>query len=127
MEIIESKRKNELILIPKTEKYTQYMLDLLLKLPRTEKFSIGTEYKASMYRMIANLMYLNKLANGKQMEYVNQIDAELQIQRIYARIMNNNRWIDDRKFKIVIEQIHELGKIVGGLSKYYAKENKKPI
>ena len=125
MEVIEQKRNSELILIPKTEKYMQYMLDLILKLPRTEKFSIGTEYKSSMYRMLTNLMYLNKLDNGKQLEYINNIDAELQIQRIYARLMNNNRWIDDKKFKVVTEQIHELGKIVGGLTKYYAKNNKK--
>lgn len=127
MEAIEQKTNNELILIPKTEKYMQYMLDLLLKLPRTEKFSIGTEYKSSMYRMLTNLMYLNKLSNGKQLEYVNLIDAELQIQRIYARLMNTNRWIDDKKFKVVTDQIHELGKIVGGLTKYYAKNNKKSI
>ena len=125
MEAIEQKRNNELVLIPKTEKYMQYMLDLLLKLPRTEKFSIGTEYKSSMYRMLTNLMYLNKLSDGKQLDYINIIDAELQIQRIYARLMNTNRWIDDKKFKVVTEQIHELGKIVGGLTKYYAKNNKK--
>ena len=125
MEVIEQKRNSELILIPKTEKYMQYMLDLILKLPRTEKFSIGTEYKSSMYRMLTNLMYLNKLDNGKQLEYINNIDAELQIQRIYARLMNNNRWIDDKKFKVVTEQIHELVKIVGGLTKYNAKNNKK--
>lgn len=125
MEVIEQKRNNELILIPKTEKYMQYMLDLILKLPRTEKFSIGTEYKSSMYRMLTNLMYLNKLDNGKQIEFINNIDAELQIQRIYARLMNTNRWIDDKKFKVITEQIHELGKIVGGLTKYYAKNNKK--
>ena len=36
---------NELIIIPKIEKYIEYMLTVLLKLPRTEKFSIGTEVK----------------------------------------------------------------------------------
>ena len=35
------------------------MLTILLKLPRTEKFSIGTEVKTSMYEMMKN----NLLAN----------------------------------------------------------------
>ncbi len=45
------KNNNELIMIPKIEKYIEYMLTVLLKLPRTEKFSIGTEIKTSMYEM----------------------------------------------------------------------------
>ena len=41
-------KNNKLIIIPKIEKYIEYMLTILLKLPRTEKFSIGTEIKTSM-------------------------------------------------------------------------------
>lgn len=37
--------RRELVLIPKTENYMKYMLNLLMKLPRTEKFNIGNEYK----------------------------------------------------------------------------------
>ena len=33
-------KTNKLTLIPKTEKYVEYMLNVILKLPRTEKFSI---------------------------------------------------------------------------------------
>ena len=44
--------KNQLIIIPKIEKYIEYMLTILLKLPRTEKFSIGTEIKSSMYEIV---------------------------------------------------------------------------
>ena len=50
--------KNELVIIPKIEKYIEYMLTILIKLPRTEKFSIGTETKVSMYKMINNVLYL---------------------------------------------------------------------
>ena len=42
--------RKELVLIPKSEKYVQYMLEIIMKLPRTEKYSIGTEYKQLMYR-----------------------------------------------------------------------------
>lgn len=40
---------NNLSLIPKIEKYIEYMLIILLKLPRTEKYSIGTEIKTICY------------------------------------------------------------------------------
>ncbi len=38
-------RQDGLKLIPVYEQYMEYMIQLMIKLPRTEKFSIGTEYK----------------------------------------------------------------------------------
>ena len=124
---MENKKENELTLIPKSERYIQYMLDTLNKLPRTEKFSIGTEYKNSMYKMLRDILYITKIELTERLYYINLIDAELNTQRIYLRIMKNNRWIDEKKFKVAIDQIYEIGKIVGGLVKYYAKVNKKTV
>lgn len=124
---MENKKENELTLIPKTERYIQYMLDVIIKLPRTEKFSIGTEYKSSMYKMLRDVLYINKIEMEERLYYINLVDAELNTQRIYLRIMKNNRWIDEKKFKVSIDLIYEIGKIVGGLVKYYAKNNKKSI
>ena len=127
--VSKQEQENKLALIPKTEKYIEYMLDVMIKLPRTEKFSIGTEYKQSMYKMLNGVMILNKTKNldGEKeiISILNEIDAELNTQRIYLRIMKKERWIDEKKFKIAIEQIYEIGKILGGLIKYYAKNNKK--
>ena len=38
------KENSSLILIPKMEKYMEYILNMLVKIPRTEKYSIGNEY-----------------------------------------------------------------------------------
>lgn len=120
-----TEKENRLQLIPKTEKYIEYILQMIIKLPRTEKFSIGNEYKQSMYEMFRNIMYLSKVEQNQALNILNKIDAELNTQRIYLRIMKNNKWIDERKFKTAMEQIYEIGKILGGLLKYYAKNNKK--
>lgn len=120
-----TEKENKLQLIPKSEKYIEYVLQIITKLPRTEKFNIGNEYKQSMYEMLRNIMYLSKIEQNQALNILNKIDAELNTQRIFLRIMKNNKWIDERKFKIAIEQIYEIGKILGGLLKYYAKNNKK--
>lgn len=120
-------KEEKLKLIPKAELYIEYMLAVILKLPRTEKFSIGTEYKVSMYQMLSNIMMVNKISKNRVKEILdilNNIDALLNTQRIYLRIMKNSRWIDEKKFKVAIEMIYEIGKILGGLIKYYAKDNK---
>lgn len=122
------KQEEMLILIPKIEKYIEYMLNVILKIPRTEKFNIGNEYKVSMYTILTNAIYINKIGSkeGKnKLEYLNKIDAELVLERIYLRIMVKNKWVDEKKFMVALEQISEVGKIVGGLIKYYAKNNKK--
>ena len=129
--VSKQEQENKLALIPKSEKYIEYMLDVMIKLPRTEKFSIGTEYKQCMYKMLNKVMILNKTKNiNNEKEIIstlNEIDAELNTQRIYLRIMKKYRWVDEKKFKVAMELIYEVGKILGGLIKYYAKNNKKQI
>lgn len=100
------------------------MIEVLSKIPRIEKFSIGNEYKISMYRMLENTLYISKLQEDKRMVCLNEIDAKLNCQRIYLRIMTKNRWVDEKKFQVAISKIAEIGRIVGGLMKYYAKNNK---
>ena len=57
---------NELILIPKAERYIQYIIELIMKLPRIEKFGIGTEYKQSMFKMLEKILVEPKNAIVKQ-------------------------------------------------------------
>lgn len=121
------KEKEELKLIPSCEKYIQYMLEILFKLPRIEKFNIGNEYKKLMYETLENIHYLQKIHISKWLYYLNKIDALLNIQRSLLRIMYKNRWIDCKKFNNAIALIAEIGKIIGGLIKYYAQNNKKSI
>ena len=116
-------RENRLKLIPKAEKYIEYILQIIFKLPRIEKFSIGTEYKLSLYQMMKNIMMISKIEKKNVLYYLNEIDGLLNTQRIYLRIMKNNRWIDEKKFKVSMEMIYEIGKILGGLIKFYAKNN----
>lgn len=121
------KEDNELKLIPIYEQYMEYIIQLLIKLPRTEKFSIGTDFKQVMYSCLEDIMYINKLNKEKRLDCLNKIDAKLNTQRIMLRVMKKFAWIDIKKFNIAMEKIYEIGKILGGLIKYYAKNNKKPV
>ena len=118
--------ENKLLLIPKSEIYIQYIIELVIKLPRTEKFSIGNEYKLSLYKMLENIMYINKMSKENKLDVIiilNKIDSMVNTQRIYLRIMKKYKWIDEKKFNVAMNLIYEIGKILGGLIKYYAKNN----
>ncbi|MDO5556568.1 MAG: four helix bundle protein [Clostridia bacterium] len=119
------KDENTLILIPKCEDYMGYMLDIILKLPRIEKFNTGNEYKNSMYRLLSGILYINKSNIQSKIEHLNEIDVELEYQRILLRVMKKYGLIDVKKFNVSITKISEMGKITGGLLKFYAKNIKK--
>ena len=103
--------------IPKIEKYIEYMLTILLKLPRTEKFSIGTEIKSSMYEILKNILFASKIDKKRRLEFYNIVDSHIYYQRICIRIMYNNKWIDMKKYKYSNELLDEIGKMLGGLIK----------
>ena len=123
-----NEKESKLKLIPKVEVYVEYIINMIIKLPRTEKFSIGSEYKLGLYKMLEEIMYLNKMdkaSNVSVIAVLNRIDSLLMVQRIYLRIMVKNKWIDKKKFNTSMGLIYEIGKILGGLIKFYAKNNKK--
>lgn len=120
-------KNSELILIPKYEKYMQYMIEVIIKMPRTEKFNIGNEFKIVMYKSLENILYINKVEISKRLYYLNLIDAELGTQRVMLRIMQKNKWMDEKKFRVSMEMLYEIGKILGDLIKQYAKNKKNHI
>lgn len=123
------KKNSSLILIPKYEKYMEYMLEIvLIQLPRTEKYSIGTEYKSLMYDTLRNILYVDKIEASGKLVYLNKIDADLNTQRMLLRIMKKMHWIDEKKFNYIMNTlVKEVGMILGGLIKYYVKDYKKSV
>jgi len=55
------------------------MLDTIIKLPRTEKFSIGTEYKRSMYEMVENILIISKVNDGIVVLATGNLDKKLNV------------------------------------------------
>lgn len=115
--VLEKINNEQLQLIPKMQEYIQYMLETLIKLPRTEKFSIGTEVKTSMYEMLKNILLASKIDKSKRLQIYNIVDSNIYYQRICIRIMYNQKWIDEKKYKHSNELLAEIGKILGGLIK----------
>lgn len=116
-------KDNKLVIIVKIEKYIEYMLAVLLKLPRTEKFSIGTEIKTSMYDMLKHILLASKIDKNKRLSIYNVVDTHIYYQRICIRIMHGQNWIDDKKYKYSNELLSEIGKMLGGLIKSLGVKN----
>ena len=118
-------KNNSFLLIPKYENYIYYMLNIIFKIPKTEKFNIGNEFKNSIYQTLENILFIEKIEKEKRLYYLNIIDTKINYQRILLRIMKANEWIDEKKYKVAFTLLYEIGKLLGGLIKYYAKNIKK--
>lgn len=57
----------QLKLIPVYEQYMEYMIKLIMILPRTEKYSIGTEYKQLMYSCLEDILFIPKVEDKKRL------------------------------------------------------------
>ena len=99
---MEMKKIDSLQLIPKAQDYIEYMINVILKLPRTEKFNIGNEYKQSLYETMKYILSFIKEEKSQKLKRLIQIDTELNLQRIYLRIMNKYHWIDSKKYRNII-------------------------
>ena len=75
------------------------------------------------FPVVSSVLYISKLPKFQRLGYLNKIDAKLNTQRILLRIMKKFAWIDIKKFNTAMGHIYEIGKILGGLIKYYAKNN----
>ena len=78
-------QSEELVLIPKYEKYMQYMVEAIVKMPRTEKFNIGNEFKTVMYKTLENILYINKVEISKRMYYLSNC---IKIQKKHSETTN---------------------------------------
>lgn len=114
-------------LIPKYMDFLRYMLNVLEKLPRVEKFSMGNDFKSVMYKEVEEIMYIGKVAKESRLDYINRADAMVAIQKEYLRVMYDRRMIDEKVFRIAISKIAEVGKMIGGLIKIYGTHYKKHV
>ena len=64
---------------------TNNQLVIIRKIPRTERFSIGTEIKTSMYDMLKNILFATKIEKKKRLEYYNIVDSNIYYQRIVCQ------------------------------------------
>ena len=81
-----------LILIPKTEEYVKYVFQILIKIPRIEKFNIGSEIKTSALQMLEYAHFINKDRKDAY-TYLNKIDALISYNRSMIRILNDEKFL----------------------------------
>jgi len=117
------KQNDILYMLPKMERHIEYILGVILKLPRTEKFNIGQEMKLVVYDTLKNILLLSKISMLSRISIANVIDANISYEKALIRIMYKFRYIDNKKYMYMIDELIALGNMLGAYIKYLNNSN----
>ena len=119
-----SKSKQDVLyMLPKIERHIEYVLGVVLKLPRIEKFNIGQEMKLVVYDTLKNILYLSKIDIKSRLSVANVIDANISYEKALIRIMYKSRYIDNKKYMYMMDELIVLGNMLGAYIKYLNNSN----
>ena len=114
-----SKSKQDVLyMLPKIERHIEYVLGVVLKLPRIEKFNIGQEMKLVVYDTLKEILYLSKIDIKSRLSIANKIDANISYEKALIRIMYKARYIDNKKYMYMMDELIILGNMLGAYIKY---------
>ena len=113
-----NKQNDILYMLPKMERHIEYVLGVVLKLPRTEKFNIGQEMKLIVYDTLKNILLLSKISVSSRLSVANVIDANISYEKALIRIMYKFRYIDNKKYMYMMDELIALGNMLGAYIKY---------
>lgn len=95
---------------------------LLKNFPVAEKFSLNQEIKQSCYKLIrATVMANNLTVVKKRLEWLDEADAEKTLLLVLFGIAKNQKYITQKKLFELQGRLNEIGRIIGGLQKYFIR------
>ena len=100
---------------------------LLKNFPVAEKFSRNQEIKQSCYKLIrATVMANNLTVVKKRLEWLDEADAEKTLLLVLFGIAKNQKYITQKKLFELQGRLNEIGRIIGGLQKYFINNGNAP-
>lgn len=93
---------------------------LLKNFLQAEKFSLSQEIKQSCYKLIrATVMANNLKVVKKRLEWLDEADAEKTLLLVLFGVARTQKYITQKKLLELQGKLNELGRIIGGLQKYF--------
>ena len=96
---------------------------LLKNFPVAEKFSLNQEIKQSCYKLIRATVMANNLTNvRKRLAWLDEADAEKTLLLVLFGVAKNQKYITQKKLYELQGKLNEIGRIIGGLQKYFIQK-----
>lgn len=107
--------KGNLIIYQKYLELIYYTNDLVRKFPKSERFSLVTEIKNSLYSGLSCIMYGIKLYNKQEkLKKLNELDIQLNILKVHCRLSYKYQYISMQNYQTWSEHITNICNLLGG-------------
>ena len=112
------------VLQKKTEIFLERDIYPLLKnFPASEKFSLCQEIKQSCYKLIRAAVMANNLTNVNR-RLMRLDEAEKTLLLVLLGVAKNQKYITQKKLLELQGKLEEIGRIIGGLQKFFINNRK---
>ena len=88
---------------------------LLLKFPKSQRYSLGTKMQAELLAAVETVMAAATTSDHlKKLDYLNIASAKLDLIRLLVRLAKDCKCFDNETYLELESQLHEIGKMLGG-------------
>ena len=101
-----------LVVQQKLEDMIGYGLVVLRQLPKTERYVLGADLRAAMYRLLRLVVACNRRYYKKTA--LTEIDIELAVLQSLVRIARDLKLVPFRQYEHWSRMLVEIGRLVGG-------------
>ena len=102
----------ELKILQRTYNLILYLYPVLKQFPRSERHTLVVEIKRTLFQMVRLITRANK--ERRKLEWLNQLDAELELLRAQIRLSMELGFLPMRKYENVSKDLAEIGRMLGG-------------
>lgn len=99
----------------KLEDFAAWFFPVVDRFPQREKWALCTQIKNCIYRLMRQVIRLEK--SRDKLRQIFELDIELEMLRYLVRHAHASRYLSNRRLQLVSEKVAEIGKILGGLMK----------
>jgi hypothetical protein len=101
-----------LVVRQKVEDMIGYGLVVLRQLPKTERYVLGADLRAAMYRLLRLVVACNQRVYKRTV--LTEIDIELSVLQSLVRIARDLQLVPFRQYENWSRMLVEIGRLVGG-------------
>ena len=95
-----------------------YTLTILLKYPKSERFSLAQDIKNVTYDGLNKIIYAQKEYDKRaRLKYLNQLDADLKVLKVLIRISHKKKYISPKNYATWSKKITNIANLNGGWMK----------
>lgn len=106
----------DLTVYSKTESLLYRLYPVLINFPKSEKFTLCTQIKDSIYNILKNISLGNSV-KSKRLTYLQDADGYLQVLKTLIRLSRYRKYISEGFYKEIDLQLTEINKLLSGYIK----------